>query len=193
MKKYITTIALLLTLGVFACLTHADTSAKELPQIEIAREISDSKKSGIEKLADAIILLAQTLKGDENENVSGLSLQSVYWDNPTCVSDWDTWENSGTRKTNISWDTNKFPANNIDGDKNRRNFIDMNGDGLLDFLYYYTYAHQYNGHFMHANSSCVLLNNGEGWDTAYRCVSNRKEIDGVYHTWYYGDCADMTP
>ena len=53
-------------------------------------------------------------------------------------------------------------------------------------------------------NTCVLLNNGSGWDLEYRCVMRYGPREEVYNynnlsiyynqkLYFYGDCADMTP
>lgn len=57
------------------------------------------------------------------------------------------------------------------------NFVDMNGDGLVDVLYYDT------------KYSALLVNNGDyTFKVQYKCyVTSPYEVGGLS---YYGDCAD---
>lgn len=111
--------------------------------------------------------------------------------NPSCLDNYGTWPQSDTRNTGAPWslgDFTIFPAGtfvNFPRDYGLRQFIDLNGDGLLDFVYYVKSLH--NDLSANNSSECVLLNNGQGWDIAYRCVVTRSGQQGVT---YYGDCAD---
>jgi hypothetical protein len=58
--------------------------------------------------------------------------------------------------------------------------MDMNGDGLMDFIFSHIYTS--------GSSQYVLLNNGQGFDTAYIC--NRKYDTNTRLTTYRGHCAD---
>ena len=84
-------------------------------------------------------------------------------------------------------------------------FIDLNGDGLLDYLYYnhQIVDYQYlindidnvrNSKYM-SMKDCILLNNGQGFDVAYRCVTDTEwESSGneAVDVYYHGDCADTS-
>lgn len=111
--------------------------------------------------------------------------------NPSCLDNYEDWPQSDTKNEDAAWslgDIPLFPAGISDTwvfDDAMRQFIDLNGDGLLDFLYYLKYRES--THSLNNSYECVLLNNGQGWDIAYRCVGVWSSGNGFK---YYGDCAD---
>jgi len=105
--------------------------------------------------------------------------------NPTCVDNWRSWRSSVNFNANAQWSLDQFPAYNIgQTDGVIRQFIDINGDGLQDFVYsnkaVVGAVNQFEG--------CVLLNTGAGWTAAYRCLVNRDPENNNAWT-YFGDCA----
>jgi hypothetical protein len=127
--------------------------------------------------------------------------------NPTCLDNVMDLPHSGTYNPNNPWNPSFMPmeqqltspeewpnnpANNPE--KRREQFIDLNGDGLLDYLYVFHEYSRNGAHQIHRrkNQECVYLNNGQGWDLAYRCKADvvipfdpEQEITQDY----YGDCA----
>lgn len=82
---------------------------------------------------------------------------------------------SSTTYKESNWNVNfigSFTANSY------INSQDINGDGLVDFIYHGTGG---------SRNSCVLLNNGHGWDEVYTC--RMQFINGAWI--FYGDCADV--
>ena len=69
-------------------------------------------------------------------------------------------------------------------EKPLRAFLDINGDGLLDFIY--DYREGPNRRYIN-KESCVMLSNGQGWDVAYHCRANYSNVDASWT--YFGDCA----
>ncbi|MFH1564402.1 MAG: hypothetical protein ABIC82_00970 [bacterium] len=64
--------------------------------------------------------------------------------------------------------------------------LDLNGDGLADYIW----KEERVGNAITSTRTCVMLNNGHGWDIAYRCV----ELvfpDDIFGTRYFGDCAQL--
>ncbi len=174
MKKYTTTIALLLTLGVFAFLTHSTSEAQEI--------------SGMDKLAEAINRAVDAFTTQDEVINQEMSLQYVK-PNPTCLENWDTWPNSFNKKEDTNWAMDKFVGGFYNSYTATTQFLDINGDGLLDYMYFKTYSDsygRYNNHF-----ACLMLNNGHGWDIGHRCVASFDSAAGQMK--YRGDCADMTP
>lgn len=53
---------------------------------------------------------------------------------------------------------------------------DLNGDGLIDYLYV---THQ-------GDQFCLYLNTGTGWTPTFRCY-----IERTNPIRFYGDCADV--
>ena len=104
--------------------------------------------------------------------------------------------------------TQKKSGNNWNSSKDRRSkvpaekFIDLNGDGLLDYIYYdhqvihYGYPINSDGYSNYMKiRDCVLLNNGQGFNIAYRCITDAEwESSGsrTADVYYYGDCADTS-
>ncbi|MCF7831092.1 hypothetical protein K9M41_03825 [Candidatus Gracilibacteria bacterium] len=71
----------------------------------------------------------------------------------------------------------------------KREFVmDINRDGLSDFIYTYHAFHLHNAQVINREiQECVLLNNGHGWEPVYRCygIINVDNNTGSF----YGDCA----
>ncbi len=105
--------------------------------------------------------------------------------NPTCVDNWRDWPSSRRFNPGGQWNLSGFPAYSAgQTDGVIRQFIDINGDGLQDFVYSNKYVvspvNQFEG--------CVLMNNGSGWTSAYKCLVQR-DPEGDHAWTYYGDCA----
>ena len=106
--------------------------------------------------------------------------------NPTCLDNFTTWKTSGTYKNNAKWNVDFMPFNNpganMPGIVSRESFVDLNGDGLADYLFTERSPYLGNGAIM--GGSCVYLNNGSGFNLAYKCY-----VDGSSTNKYHGDCA----
>lgn len=130
--------------------------------------------------------------GMEMHYVAGVQSKEIA--NPTCLDNYESWQNSSYEKVNVDWNTNFLVPYSSGGIFTPlQQFIDINGDGLLDYLYVnnqsqvlgYQYAYSnYGSVYNHIlvdgvedqdqkwryKDSCVYLNNGAGWDLVYRCV-----------------------
>jgi hypothetical protein len=127
----------------------------------------------------AIISLGMTLQAFAYQDIS---LQHG------CTKNYTSWSQSATYKTGSNWNLQFIPKllhykKSIGGQfydlddstpKILEQFIDINGDGGLDYVSSYRSP----GNLV----DCVYLNNGTGWTPVFRCVKN-----GVGN--YYGDCA----
>ncbi len=116
-------------------------------------------------------------------------------------NEYKLWTSSYYRKESSDWNISMFPSTKkIPGGCHKENFLDLNGDGLVDYFYRYRYESSYiylDGDVSVAGgiteNTCVLLNNGHGWDVAYKCVVGQESIDNKsnnYRLVYFGDCAD---
>lgn len=114
-------------------------------------------------------------------------------ENEHCVDDYLSWPTSTTRK-DAPWSLNNIPGSyrhlhmgngyyKEEDESAIRQFLDINGDSLVDFIYHYSKPMAYGGVNNNSSASCTMLNNGSGWDIVYQCVFK----DGSY----YGDCADI--
>jgi len=121
---------------------------------------------------------------------------------PSCLDDYATWPHSRIFNEEALWSPEFFPTEvwvDRHGDPSRPDpyfnnpdprrewMMDLNGDGLLDYIYVYHAS---------ANSrrnmrECVYLNTGKGWEPVYRCHGTvaHHPIEGRYVGDYYGDCA----
>lgn len=113
--------------------------------------------------------------------------------NPRCTDNYTTWNNSLTYNPNAQWSTNFMIINYINGTTTQIANIfnqDINGDGLVDYLYSGTSSQSTCGtQKYYRTDSCVYLNNGKGWTPAYRCVVSCNQLSGSYEVRFYGDCA----
>jgi hypothetical protein len=91
---------------------------------------------------------------------------------------------SQTYDSSAPWNIDFVAPTIVDGYKKYASqFLDINGDGMTDYLYVYDWSHPQSGY---SRERCVYLNNGSGWNLAYICTGNR----GLTGPWtYYGDCA----
>lgn len=123
--------------------------------------------------------------------------------NPTCFDNFGNWPHSNNYTAAGQWNPSFVPMESygfvsgngtIDNSaKRREQFIDLNGDGLLDYLYVdHEYMRNQQGQQeIRFTRDCVYMNNGHGWDQTYRCKADVKipvqggEIDQNY----WGDCA----
>ena len=135
--------------------------------------------------------------------------------NPNCLDNYTSLPRS-TKFKDAPWSTffiESTGGKTIRGGVNDR-FIDLNGDGLLDYIYtirsykpicfnsssrWVDCSKENSQFYYNTIKDCVYLNNGNGWDLVYRCVSDvspkndvpNGEISG-YVFYYYGDCADIS-
>ncbi len=110
---------------------------------------------------------------------------------PTCLDNYESWPSSTTRKQNVNWDVGFIDTTGLNTAYATINNLgqDLNGDGLADYMYHKksvasaspaickTYYTQ--------EESCVYLNNGHGWEKAFRCIA----VCGTTGVKFYGDCA----
>lgn len=128
------------------------------------------------------ILSTSSSKHIETSNEIGLQYTASGTDVPGCLDNYNTLPSSTTFNYSAPWSTVNFynGSNSTAGYQEKiNNFVDINGDGLNDYFYRYSYVYS----SKRREEACVLLNNGSGWDVAYRCLT----INGTY----YGDCAQI--
>lgn len=104
------------------------------------------------------------------------ALQRCFWN-------YQSWAKSTTLKMDAPWSTldikSSPPWNNAGPVTNQ--FLDVNGDGLLDHIY----SSYLNGYGEIYINECLLLNTGRGWTPGFKCVG--ETINGI--DTFYGDCA----
>ena len=138
------------------------------------------------------------------------TVKALYYPNPNyelsdlgpmqarCADDYKSWPKSDKLKKDVPW-SNAFMITNIQqgysntngsnmsGEMPKEYIMDLNGDGLVDYLYSAHSVYEW-----YDNIDCIYLHNGINWDPVYRCVGKRE-----YYTQYkynyvlYGDCADV--
>ncbi|CAM1364356.1 hypothetical protein [Tenacibaculum xiamenense] len=179
----------------------------------------------MERLAEQVERLVDLIGGEkdevvveeENKALSGITLQSSFNNsiNPTCLDNWEAFPSSNIENKNAPWSLTSMPYHYSNSQlSTMRQFVDINGDGLLDIIYnrqgygigqnreYYLQHGKervrtvQTGQTYTSNNSCVMLNNGTGWDVVYRCKSvwNFKDRVGDLEEGevkYYGDCAQL--
>ncbi|WP_408030158.1 hypothetical protein [Tenacibaculum xiamenense] len=175
----------------------------------------------IERLAEQVERLVDLIGGEKEEVVvegaEGTSLQNATGVvDPGCMDNYHEWPRSTTRKESASWSLNNFPVlGNTQRADVKNQFLDINGDGLVDYFYFDRRRSLLNSREVYyqngyrrtrlsqpsfvstGESACVLLNTGDGWDIAYRCKTaaeylpeNDDNIEVVEKV-YYGDCAQL--
>ena len=56
--------------------------------------------------------------------------------NPSCLDNYTTWHKSYTYKPNANWNTTMFLSDQYITGTMNGSFLDVNGDGLVDYLYH---------------------------------------------------------
>ncbi len=170
----------------------------------IAQEKVSSESSVIEKLTQSVQkildLLVVALEPRNNiiDEPSTTNTRTPSYYIPHCLRNSETWDTSNVFKEDADWSMHLIPkvgnsSYNIIMDQ----FIDLNGDGLVDYFYNsnmnYT-SYQSGTHNQIADytrlATCIMLNTGSGWEIAYRCVTGFDE--DTLQPFYRGDCADMS-
>jgi hypothetical protein len=160
-----------------------------------AQEIS-TENVLLQKLDALVEQLANLARNTQTSSTETTGIQMQYASgvsNPTCLDNYQSWPNSLVRKTGVAWDPTNLPVPEYPHyTQIHRSFLDLNGDGLVDYIHHDGKHSLYSGQYNYNNiKSCVMLNNGSGWDTAFRCVSQVSGSTGNYNIRYYGDCADI--
>ena len=160
-----------------------------------SQAIPDNNSSQISKLMDkldqlteAILELGGTNKNQKADDSIGLLAEDAGIPNPACFDNYASWSQSATFNSNAPWSTSLFSSgpNGSSQNKIQNLMTDLNGDGLVDYLHIDSkYKYDYNGLKYNQGYECVLLNNGNGWSIAYRCITQTKDNK----PYYYGDCA----
>lgn len=156
----------------------------------------------IERLAEQVERLVDLIGGEkentnvETEGASGTTLQTIYgsgMNNPSCLDNYESWPTSTTRRTDADWNVANLPQVSYGNySEYKQQFLDINGDGLTDYLHMEKKSQAYSGGGKYnTEKSCLLLNNGAGWDVAYQCVVLLKYENSTYTPYYYGDCAQL--
>ena len=204
-------IALLLTTGVFFAggiffWTLGSSSAQENPanfptDSTIIQKL-DALIGQLSKLTDLISVKKEEKSEDDINNIKD------YTDPPGNPAgcgksgvDFESWDQSYYRKVDSNWNLSDFPTTANYQPYEQKQFLDINGDGLLDYIYMYKYFSYNAGDMLDGDSnvyninneeSCILLNNGHGWDIVYKCKVRQFDDNGIKHVKYYGDCADTS-
>lgn len=104
--------------------------------------------------------------------------------NPTCLDNYGTWKKSNVYTNKAKWNVDFIPhtgvTSNTSTQPSKDSFVELNGDGLPDYIYTERTNTPYNS--TKYGGSCVYLNNGSGFDLAYKCYAGTSSD-------YYGDCA----
>lgn len=140
-------------------------------------------------------LLVQEKQPDMSQTMYLGSAQSNF-PMPTCLDNYTTWKKSSTYKANAKWNLDFIPRVNYEGSDShptdfwKEQFVDLNGDSLPDYTYTFKLYNATSSNYT-MDGMCVLLNNGAGFDNAYKCKADH-EWDNTANAWkktYYGDCA----
>ena len=181
MKKIFTNNLLLGALVVFAIVfTLSNTT--------VAQEAFESSKTGLEAQMQELVKTQnkffesfQDTFTPETPWIEDVGNKSLAWSDPsvppngTCNDGNATqWPSSHTWK-NAPWSPY---AVNLQVNSWRVYSGDINGDGLVDFMY------SFPGN--PSGTACTWMNNGAGWDLVYKCQTNYYAQEWTF----YGDCAD---
>lgn len=168
----------------------ATSVSKKVSDLTELIKVQDRIASALEKLVEE-----DTSSVDPGATTKAAIISNETVPNPSCFDNHTTWDSSSTYKTS-DWNLDFIPREKYDSDQPEswytdEQFVDLNGDGLSDYIYKYSYYINAYGNKYTNDQTCVYLNNGSGFDVAYRCVAD------VYYApteseSYYGDCADMS-
>lgn len=157
----------------------------------------DALVTGLDALVKAINPKETADKDAEANLEEENSLQSVgvHMEFPGCLDNYEAWPTSNKPKQGQIWDLSVFNQQPAYHQNVVEQFIDMNGDGLLDYIYMDRGTHPtyLPGKRFRQFSGCLLTNNGSGHDVSFRCVVRRAYDSRTrkYNVNYYGDCADL--
>ena len=173
-----------LVLSLFICSVLALGVVTALPTN--AQESNGNGNNGliakIDELVSALKVLAIDAGQDTEVGQSELQYSSSGTDVPGCLDNFASFPTSTNFNYNAPWSTVNFNlgTSGTEGSQLLTNqFVDINGDGLNDHVYRKGYLSA----GKRREESCVLLNNGSGWDIVYRCFAT----NGTF----YGDCAQI--
>ncbi len=132
--------------------------------------------------------------------------------NPACLDNYDELPRSQEYDATHNWNLSFIPfepwtgTSRVNGTQpayfdsphpRREYFIDLDGDGLADYLYA-DHRSGEGGTLSRTSQECVYINNGHGWDVRYRCysrvwleiwVDEEGQRQSAIRQDYYGDCA----
>jgi hypothetical protein len=151
-----------------------------------AQEIN-SENAILEKLDSLVeqlgLIASRTNSYQSAADSSSFALQALGMENPQCLDNYTSWPQSSTFSAGGPWSTELIFSGNYSHEITNQ-FTDLNGDGLIDHIFLRNAGQLYS---TNRTSACVLLNNGNGWDLAYRCVATANSSGATY----YGDCAQL--
>lgn len=177
-------LALGLGLGVYGLATANDL------ELDVAQELSELTLT----LQDIFVPQEQQNNQGPNEYAPNPQAQLIPSGvpNPTCLDNYQDWNHSNAYTDAEDWNVDFLPhAQIMSGSKyegKTDQFLDVNGDGLADYVYALRYYYQQNGQKITRNSSCVYLNTGRGFESVYRCVAHVDHNNDTED--YWGDCAE---
>lgn len=144
------------------------------------------------------------VKAEENEKIDASSAESIQLmsrehlpespnlpniPNATCMSNLQEWDGGSTIYDGSNPYNNLFIVGTTPG---MNTFLDINGDGLPDYIYALaTSAIGSNEHTLH-NRGCVYLNTGSGWQKVFACYTRtniNRSTGAIMDQQYRGDCA----
>lgn len=166
-----------------------------------AQKAGDSVEGELSKLTQTLekLLIKKEVSSEKERNLMAAQDHKIPVD--SCIDNYKSkWKKSNTYDSSSDWNM-LFMARkpHYGGSADQRSlfekeqFIDLNGDGLVDYLY--SDRHYYGAStFTSQDLVCVYLNNGSGFDEVFKCVIEAADVnDGkggtVYKHIYYGDCA----
>lgn len=183
---------LLLSISATAVLL-AISGVSLIPEKTLAQETSLENEllAKIDALVEQLANLASSSETEGNAPIS-TQLQMINSGaiNPMCLDNYETWPSSTTFNPDAPWSIHGFWSwGNSNYAPYYENMTDVNGDGLVDYIYRHSYASNVSGIRFNSGESCVLLNNGSGWDVAFRCFIGWDSTSS--QPLFMGDCAQL--
>jgi hypothetical protein len=183
-NKFSATIAVAMVSLIAGAGISSSTWAQESTGESVLIEKLDALVGQLSKLA------AKSEVEDDRPVADELQIMNSGVSNPMCLDNYDSWPISNTFNPNAAWSIHGFWSwGNSNYAPHFENMTDLNGDGLVDYIYRHSYAYTYGGARVNAGESCVLLNNGNGWDVAFKCYAGWDSANSL--PLFKGDCAQL--
>ncbi|MBN2086859.1 hypothetical protein JW758_00785 [Candidatus Peregrinibacteria bacterium] len=159
--------------------------------------VSSSLENQISKLVDTLDqIFIEEQEGAESISMAIASDVPSGSIKPSCMDNYESWTHSNTFEEDAPWNLDFIARGEIIGSMDNNvteQFLDLNGDGLMDYIYDLRWYYKYSTQTEYTKDrTCVYLNNGNGFDVAYKCYADIYYVENGQpsnNKDFYGDCA----